>query len=106
MELGGNKNAKEYFSRVGVPLVGDVYDYSHEKVTKYKNDLSNRVRDSFGNSFESSSKIEESVPSFKNVEAEKNDKMFEEIVEKKEVISNTSLISRGGFKVLWIHSSL
>jgi len=62
IEIGGNKLAKEYFSRVGVPLVGDVYDYSHEKVTKYKNDLSNKVRECFGGSFESvSTKTEEKI---------------------------------------------
>ena len=47
MELSGNKAAKEYFGRVGIPKIGEFYDYSHEKVTKYKNEIANKVKESF-----------------------------------------------------------
>lgn len=81
IELGGNKLAKDYFTRVGVPLVGDVYDYANEKVTKYKNDLANKVKESFGNGFEINNVVEEKII--------KNKVQEEEILidEKKEVIS-------------------
>ena len=42
-ELAGNKYAKEQFNRLSIPMVSGFYEYSNSGVTKYKNDLANRV---------------------------------------------------------------
>jgi hypothetical protein len=94
IEIGGNKIAKEYFTRVGVPLVGDVYDYANEKVTKYKNDLANKVKDAFGNGFETTNVVEEKI--VKNKIQEKEEEV---VVIEKEVISISSNKCRGSFKI-------
>ena len=97
MELAGNKAAKEYFNRVGVPLIGDIFDYPNEKITKYKNDLASRVKDTFGTGFDDTVVSKNDENFFKN---ENNDKIFEEIVEKKEVLSNRlCLLFRGSIKI-------
>jgi len=86
IEIAGNKLAKEYFQRVGVPFVGDVYDYANEKVTKFKNDLANKVKEILGSVFENVVKVEEK----KKTEFEKNEKMFDEIIENKEITKESS----------------
>ena len=96
IELSGNKIGKEYFSRVGVPLVGGVYDYSNEKVNKYKNDLANKVKESFGGGFDNLPKFEEKVI---KSEIKSNQKVIEEIAEKKEETSDIIIIIRGSFEI-------
>ena len=60
-----------------------------DKVTKYKNDLANKVRESFGSVFENIIvKTDEKVN--KN-ELKSNEKILEEIIEKKEVTSKYKL---------------
>jgi len=90
MEIAGNRIAKEYFQRVGVPMAGEYYDYSNDKVTKYKNDLANKVEEVCGSGFEV---VVEKVDDKNKVEFEKNEKMFKEMEEKKEEIKESSKFS-------------
>jgi len=42
-EIAGNKYAREQFNRLSIPMVSGFYEYSNSGVTKYKNDLANKV---------------------------------------------------------------
>lgn len=45
MEITGNKFAREAFNELGIPKTAGIYDYESPLIQKYKNELSNKVKE-------------------------------------------------------------
>jgi len=92
LEISGNSYTKERFNELGIPKIGNIYDYNNDLVLKYRAELAEKVKEEIENeenNLNDDNKNEEKKNDAKDenininneLESQKNDENNNEVVE-------------------------
>ena len=70
IEISGNSYTKERFNELGIPKIGNIYDYNNDLVLKYRAELAEKVKEELENEENNNEKKEEKKEEKKNEENE------------------------------------
>ena len=49
LEISGNSYTKERFNEMGIPKIGNIYDYNNDLVLKFRAELAEKVKEELEN---------------------------------------------------------